>query len=402
MKQAVKKKDIGQKMSISAFKEKIGMTISDKNPDLSKSNADKKMEWLVMPPAYEEALKIPGVPQGYVTTICGHSNTGKSTLVNCAIAAAQKQGILPVIYDTENNFDFSYAIDCGMKAEPVYGDVEVEVVDQETGEVTYVTENRIINYTGDFLYFNQPLLAEMYGDMDYSSGKQVKTKRKQAVLEDIAYSINTILDAQEEGDIQQGILFIWDSVGSIISYKSYASKTGNNMFDAGAISNAFNNILNSRIPASRKMSSQYTNSMILINKVWLDNMTNPVGPPSIELKGGRSIFYSSRLIMIVGGQLKSSVKKLTAVAKGAQYNYGIETKIKVLKNQLPTPYNITYEGVMCCVSHGIISPTELDSYKKEHMSSILKQIQNLRDENNSSQENITEKDIQFTEEDSVE
>ena len=74
----------------------------------------------------------------YVSTICGHPNTGKSTLINHAIVSAQRQGIVPVIYDTENNFDFQYAIDMGMDATPVYGDVNVEVVDQESGDVTVV------------------------------------------------------------------------------------------------------------------------------------------------------------------------------------------------------------------------------------------------------------------------
>ena len=61
---------------------------------------------------------------------------------------------------------------------------------------------------------------------------KLKTKRKVAVIEDIAYSINEILDMQDEGKIQQPLCFIWDSVGSLPSYKSYTSKTGNNMFDA--------------------------------------------------------------------------------------------------------------------------------------------------------------------------
>ena len=61
-----------------------------------------------------------------VTTVVGHSNVGKSTLVNHALVAAQRKGRIPVIYDTENNFDFTYAMDMGFEAEPVYDDVEVE------------------------------------------------------------------------------------------------------------------------------------------------------------------------------------------------------------------------------------------------------------------------------------
>lgn len=397
-KQAIKKKDYsGGKMQISELKNNLGMGNKD-NFNIEVSNADKKMEWLLLPKAFENALKLPGLPQGYVTTICGHSNTGKSTLVNCAIAAAQRQGLIPIIYDTENNFDFNYAISCGMQAEAVYGDLEVEHVNEETGEITYTTENRVVNYDGNFFYFNNTLLAERYGHNDYAGGKENKTKkRKQAVLEDIAASINEFLDLQDDGKIDRGLVFIWDSVGSIGSYKSYKSASGNNQFDAGAISQAFNLLTNSRIPASRKVSSPYTNTMILINKVWLDAMSVMVGPPSLELKGGKTFWYATRLLLLLGGQLKSSIKRLTATSKGIQYSYGIETKIKTLKNQLPKPWTMTGEGTMCCVANGLVSPDDLDDWKKDYMPSILQELKTLS-ETTGKMLSINEEDISFNEE----
>ena len=174
--QPLKKKEV-KTASLSDFKAKMGLT-----PSKESSNADKVMEWLDMPQAYKEALKLPGIPQGYVTTIVGHSNTGKSTLVNHAVVAAQKQGLIPVIYDTENNFDFKYAIDMGMEAEPIYGDVEVEVIDSETGEVKKKMENRIVAYDGNFFYFNNAMLAERYGKRDYAAGKEVSKGRTVAVI----------------------------------------------------------------------------------------------------------------------------------------------------------------------------------------------------------------------------
>lgn len=224
MKQAVKKKEFIKKNGILDIKAELGMV--GKTPeDLSKSSADKPMEFIPMPDAFTNALKLPGFPMGYMSIITGWSNTGKSTLKNCLIASCINNGIIPVIYETENNFDWTYAIDCGVKATPVYGEVEVEKVDEETGEIFLEKENRIVDYIGDFLYFDSSLLAEQYGNNDYSTGKQTKTKRKVAVIEDIAYSINQLLDLQDEGKIQQPMCFIWDSVGSLPSFKSYASKT---------------------------------------------------------------------------------------------------------------------------------------------------------------------------------
>lgn len=401
MAQPLKKAPIKKKATIDALKEKMGFGVSvEKGKVQGASNADKPMDWIVMPKAFQDAVKIPGFPQGYVSTICGFSNTGKSTLVNHAIVAAQRQGIIPVIYDTENNFDFQYAIDMGMEATPVYGDVDTEVVNPENGEVSIVTERKIIEYTGQFFYFNNSILVDHYGDIDYSTGKRGGKKRTKAVIEDMVYSMNEFLEYQSNGDLEQGILFIWDSVGSIGGLKSYNSKVGNNMFDAGTISAAFQDIMDNAIPSSRKISSPYTNSMILVNKVWLDGTTNPMAPPSLEMKGGRSIMYRSRLVVLLGGQLKASIKRLSAVSKGLTYNYGILTKIKVLKNQLPAPFNVTYEGELICTDVGIIgtSKEEQDDFRKNHVSDILKKLNEIA-ENNGKDIKADAEALNFVEED---
>lgn len=390
MKQPIKKKEF-LRPSIDSIKEKLNLTIKAPS-DMVKSNAEKPTDFIVLPDAFSNALKLPGIPKGYLSIITGWSNTGKSTIKNCLIASCINSGILPVIFETENNFDFQYAVDCGVKATPVYGDVEVEDVDEETGEITTHTEQRIVNYEGPFIFYDTKILAEQFGNMDYSAGKPVAKKRKQAVLEDIAYAINTILDMQDDGDIQQPICFIWDSIGSIGSFKSYASKSGNNMFDAGAIAQAFNSIINDRIPSSRKISEPFTNTFVCVNKIWNDSMNSMGGAPSIELKGGKTMYYGARLIIHLGGMGKAATRKLDAVAKGQKYQYGIVTKARVTKNQLPTPYNITYEGEMCCVHNGLLRPDMLDGYKKTYAKEILGQLERL------GSGNVSDTDVTFTEE----
>ena len=394
MKQPIKKKEF-KKPSISELKAKMEFSMKN-DTDYANSVADKPMSFIPLPEAFSDAIKLPGIPMGYLSIVTGWSNTGKSTIKNCLIASCINNGIIPIIYETENNFDFKYAIDCGMKATPVYGNVEVEHIDYETGEVTYTTESQIIDYTGDFFYFNSAKLANAYGDNDYSSGKKLKVKRKQAVLEDIAYSINDFLDKQDSGEIPYPMCFIWDSIGSIQSFKSLESKSTNNMFDAGAISQAFNNIINNRIPSSKSMGSEYTNTFFCVNKIWNDSMNSMGGVPSIELKGGKTFFYGARLIIHLGGIGKASTKKLTATAKGETYNYGITTKIRTTKNQLPTPWNITYEGEMSCVHNGLVNPNKLDDYKKTYIKDILSKLE--EDGGNS----VTEEDVQFSEEDTTE
>ena len=394
MKQAIKKGAGIKKKGISAWKEKVGLNATAAN--LAVSNADKPMDWLVMPKAFQEATRLTGFPIGYVSMIGGFSDTGKTTILNHVLVSAQRQGFIPVIYDTENNMDWKYLTDMGFEATPVYGEIDVEHVDPETGEVTYTKENQIITYDGDFIYFNNNILAAKYGQYDYSTGKETKNKRKDAVIEDIAASMKELLDAQDNGEIDQGFVFVWDSIGSINSYKSYKSVTNNNMFDAGSVSVAFSNILNNRIPSSRKMSSPYTNTMVAISKIWLDSMTAPMAAPTVKYKNGNTFFYACHgLIVHVGGALTSGTKKLKAVSKGATYRYGLETKIKVVKNHLPSPYNVTYEGNMICTAHGLIDKEELPQYQKEHISDMLAQ---LNEQLSKSNKTADIEDVVFTDE----
>lgn len=374
VKQAIKKKAF-TRPSIASIKEAMGLNIKD--DDLTVSSANKPIEFITLPEAFVNATKLPGIPKGELSIVYGWSNTGKSTLINCIIASCQASGILPVIFDTESHFDFKYAIDCGMQATPIHKDVEVEDVDEETGEVIGThTEDKIIDYEGEFMYFDGEILCQLYGKNDYSNGKEAKKQRKVPVLEDIAFAINKILDLQDEGKIQQDICFLWDSIGSVMSYKSYVSNVGNNMFDAGAMQSAFNMITNNRIPLSKKVSSPYTNTMFCVNKIWLDSMSAPMAAPSVELKGGKSMYFAAHgLIIQLGGVVKASIKHLTATSKGRNYNWGTLTKIKVVKNQLSTPYNLTYEGTMVCVHNGLISEDQEDAYKKTYVPKIMAELE---------------------------
>lgn len=394
MGQPIKKGQTIKRKGIGAYKEKMGLNPKE-GEKIKVSNANKPQEWILMPKAFQDVTKLPGIPQSTVVSVIGHSNTGKSTLINHAIVSAQKQGLIPVIIDTENSFSFNYAMQMGFEAEPIYGNIEIEDVDPETGELTTHMEKGITQWDGNFLYYNNAILCEQFGDWDYSSGTRGKAKRKTAVVEDVAMCINSLIDAQEEGDIDQGLLFVWDSVGSIGSYKEYkAGKVSNNMWTAGAISQAFNNIVNDRIPATKKVTSKYANTFLYVNKIWLDAMSNPVGPAIMQKKGGRSLHYATRLEIQMGGQLTSGIKRLTAKSKGLDYAYGIQTKIKILKNHLDQPFNVVYQGELVACDNGFIGVDELDDYKKSHISEILKELNELGKEK---QISVDEADVEFTE-----
>ena len=376
MVQPLKKKEV-KKFDIKDFKKNLKLP----------TTADKPMEWFTMPKGFTDALCLPGIPKGYFTGCCGWNSTGKSTLKNCLIASAQRQGVLPILFETESNFDFQYAINCGMDATPIMS------VDEETGE------EKIIDYEGNFILFNNESICEYCGDMDYSTMTRKSTKRKVAVVEDIAYIINDLLDKQETGALPVELLFIWDSVGSVSSWKSYSSKAGNNMFDANSISVAFNTIVNTRIPSSRSQNYPYTNSFFIVNKIWDSSMAT-MGKPSVKLKGGVSFEYALRLLIFCGKIVTSGVKKLQATLKGEKYVFGTEAPISIKKNHLPTPYNVTYEGEIICTSHGIIAENELDEYKKKVLPDILSQLKN--NDSSGKLNNATVDEIEFSEEETFE
>ena len=361
-KQPVKKKDVNK---LSTSIDRLAFMENYKVDNDLNGVKDKELEWIVLPEAFHDAIKIPGIPKGYFSAVRGLPNTGKSTIKLCLIAECQRMGILPVIYETENNFPWDHARDCGVEFEEVYG----EVINPETGEVT----REVVDHKGFFMYFDSDILFRKYGKMDYSQGKELaKPNRAVAVVEDIAYSMNDLLDQQDADKLPFELFFIWDSVGSLSSYRSQTAKVSNNMWDAGALSLAFSTLVNNRIPISRKEGKKYTNSFFVVNKIWIDNMQ--MGGPQVKNKGGETFAYGARLVIHMGGITSPSIEVLKAVAKGETYYYGIQTKIKIQKNQVN---DITYEGKICSLPHGLWSPDKLDSYKKQYSDFLLKRLQEV-------------------------
>ena len=292
-------------------------------------------------------------------------------------------------YQDESSTYASQTLDGGTVSGLKQHTETIQIEDEETGEET------IVDYKGNFILFNNETMCEYCGDMDYSTMTRKSTKRKVAVIEDIAYIINDLLDKQEEGELPVELLFVWDSVGSITSWKSYSSKAGNNMFDASSISTAFMSIINTRIPSSRSQKSSYTNTFFIVNKIWDSSMAT-MGKPSVKLKGGNAFEYALRLLISCGKIVTSGVKKLTATVKGENYEYGTVAPIAIKKNHLPTPYNISREGMLYCVNNGIIKEDEIPAYKKKILPEIIEQLRSR--DTTGKFDNVSEDDVTFSEE----
>ena len=95
-------------------------------------------------------------------------------------------------------------------------------------------------------------------------------------------------------------------------------------------------------------------------------------------------------------------KVLLGIPDGFVFKYFLakETKLRLKnldKNQLDSPWNLTYEGTFCCVPDGIVSEANLDNYKKTHIKEILKVLNEQLDKDGN-KGNALETDVVFTEE----
>jgi hypothetical protein len=318
------------------------------NEGLDRDVRNKELSWIPLSEAYQEVTGVPGIPKGYFSSFRGYSNTGKSTAIYEGVAGAQKIGDFPVIFETEGNWNWEHAKNCGVQFE--------EVVDEETGE---------IKQKGNFMFMSGDDLLKKYEKYDYSTSKEgTKRLRHEVVIEDISRFMNYILDKQDEGVITRDITFFWDSVGSVNCFKGAMSNSSNNQWTAGAISNSFKSLIYGRIPNTKRIDMPYTNTFVIVQQIWLDN-ENKV----IKHKGGEAFFSAPRFIIHFGGILTHSTSKLKATSGGQEYEFATETKIRCEKNHVN---GVLRKGSIASTPHGYWNPKNMESYKKIHRDYLLK------------------------------
>jgi hypothetical protein len=166
-----------------AIKKKDFSSIKKK---FSASAKFKQQKFFDLGPEFLDAVGVPGPALGHLNMLLGHSDTGKTTALIKAAVDAQKKGILPVFIITEQKWSFEHAHLMGLDCE--------QVVDEESGE---------LDWEGFFLFNN---------NFEY--------------LEQITDYINELLDAQEKGELEYSLCFLWDSVGSVPCKMTYDGKGG--------------------------------------------------------------------------------------------------------------------------------------------------------------------------------
>jgi hypothetical protein len=302
---------------------------SDIRKKFSSSDRYKEQKYFDLGEAFQKATGIPGPAIGQINMLLGHSDTGKTTaLINTAIDA-QKKGILPVFIITEQKFSFEHAKQMGLKTD------YVEQVDEETGEV--------IGYWDGFLLYRL--------GFDF--------------IEQAFEYVTEVLDAQKKGEIPHDIVFCWDSIGTIPCEMSFNGK-GGNQHTARTISEKWGMGLAQRITSSRKVKSEYTNTMVFVNQPWVEIPEGYGAVPRIQPKGGQSIYLSCALVFLFGNQKSAGVSKLNAQNNGRKVNFAIRTKVGIHKNHMN---GLGYADCkILATTHGFIEDDKkaIDDYKKEY------------------------------------
>ena len=312
-------KEIRSKFDLSAFIDKKGL----------KQNVKfKEQTWIPLSQAFQDVTSIPGIPMGHIVLLRGHSDTGKTTALLETAVSAQKRGVLPVFIITEMKWNWEHAKQMGLQVE--------EVVDKDTGEIT--------NYEGEFIYADRETIH---------------------TIEDVAKFILDLIDEQKRGNLPYDLVFLWDSIGSVPCEMSVKSNKNNNEWNAGAMSTQFGNSVNQRITLSRKESSEFTNTLVCINKVWTAKAESPMGKPKLMNKGGFAMWFDSTFVVTFGNISNAGTSKIKAIKDGKQVEFAKRVNLQIDKNHIN---GVTTRGKIVMTPHGFINDNdkELKEYKNEN------------------------------------
>lgn len=202
-------------------------------PDVEQIAKVTVSSYLEMGEAFQEAVKLPGLPIGNITHIYGKPDTGKTTILMEAIVNAQKQDILPILILTEHKFDFD-RIAHWMEGDPhallvlhaesieeIYGYIEKLLKDIQAGRIIIQTEEGndqeidikdqkcfiFVDSIGNTMSDSE--LEYDVEDIDKSMGKSAKA------IKTLTKRVNRLLGMVRQ---QCGILFLNQSYQSMPSY----------------------------------------------------------------------------------------------------------------------------------------------------------------------------------------
>jgi RecA/RadA recombinase len=272
-------------LDINELVEKARGRFSKRNPELAeRMKTGDKIVLSTNPEDYISSEEIDkfwkpltglmGFAFGRIFQIAGKPDSGKSTAAMLAMKAAQKQGAIVVLWDTEGKFD------------------SVRFRDKIGGDPSQI----VVAPSRNIL---------------------------EGVQQVVAY-VKTIKDM----DPDQKIFIVWDSVGASINSAEdeenddYSKQPGVTAKEVSWGIRRFNQL----IEKFRDDNGNYTIAVLCINQVYAKI---GFGVSGYQQKGGAELEYLSSLILEM-----TRKNSLTHTRKGQKLKYGITTRCKVAKNHL--------------------------------------------------------------------
>lgn len=306
--EVIGKKDDAVKVSkkvskLSDYKKKINFKESEIKPQT----------WLDLGEAFQEVVGLPGIPECHSTMVYGKSDVGKTSILTAAGAAAQKQGKLPILIITEKKWSWERA--------------------------------EMMGFTQDFCITHD----------------SVET------IEDCCDIIQEHIKAQESGELDFDLVFLWDSIGGTPARAEWekaesGSGGGGMMLASRVLKERVGRYLGHKISNTRKADYPYKNTLLMLNQGYTSPPDSPMGQPKLVPNGGEGIYYVASLIIRMGG-IKSGARKHKATYQKKTVVYAIEGDLAVEKNHIS---DLALKGKIGIVAHGFIRPNDITKYKDEY------------------------------------
>jgi len=131
------------------------------------------------------------------------------------------------------------------------------------------------------------------------------------------------------------------------------------------MSRNFGNYIDQKIMTSRKTNRQYTNTFIVVNKIWVDKPASYGALPTVKSKGGNALYSDAVLVILFGNVTNSGTSKIKAQKNGKDVEFAKRTKVAIEKNHVN---GVTSSARIIITPHGFILDEKkyIDRYKKEH------------------------------------
>ena len=161
----------------SLLNKKAGMSVAH---DLTEENPTEVKEWISTGSTWLDSIicrgKKAGIPVGKISEIAGEEATGKSYVAAQVAANAQKQGIVPVYFDSESAIDpkFLQSAGCDLENLIYIQAVSVEAVLEQIEELIKNGGSRFL-FIWDSLAMT-PTITDVEGDFNPQSSMAVKAR----------------------------------------------------------------------------------------------------------------------------------------------------------------------------------------------------------------------------------